>query len=186
MPAACSTYNNNCKRRKKPDITQARLAQAQDEAPQRDSPPPNNCSRPSMLKTPGKPSCLPALKRCKPCKKSSKPTASCALAKCHGLDSRLAALWTRLHIEPGGKALEAALRERLSALEVSSLDRVRGLVGTTGEGPPAKLAFFSSAQAVLRSSAAALPRLADSLRLHDASLQAVLQDCYKAAIPPRP
>ncbi len=113
----------------------------------------------------------------------------------HGLDN-LPALWTRLHTEPGWeKALEAALRERLSALEVGNLDRVRGLISTTGaigDGPPAKLAFFSAAHAaqaaVLRPAEASLPRLADSLRLHDTPqnthLQAVLQDwlhgCYSA------
>jgi chromosome segregation protein len=43
----------------------------------------------------------------------------------HGLDG-LQGLWTRLHIEPGWEsALEAALRERLSALEVGRLETVR-------------------------------------------------------------
>ena len=166
------------------DITQARLAQAQDEAPQRDEARRQhqqtlNAENARQAELSARLEALQALQEKLKTDGKLRPWL-----QRHGLDS-LAALWTRLHIEPGWeKALEAALRERLSALEVGSLDRVRGLVGTTGEGPPAKLAFFSSAQAVLRSSAAALPRLADSLRLHEASLQAVLQDwlqgCYTA------
>jgi len=166
------------------DITQARLVQAQDEAPQRDEARRQhqqtlNAENARQAELSARLEALQALQEKLKTDGKLRPWL-----QRHGLDS-LAALWTRLHIEPGWeKALEAALRERLSALEVSSLDRVRGLVGATGEGPPAKLAFFSSAQAVLRSSAAALPRLADNLRLHDASLQAVLQDwlqgCYTA------
>ncbi|MBX9835625.1 MAG: chromosome segregation protein SMC, partial [Burkholderiaceae bacterium] len=166
------------------DIMQARLAQAQDEAPQRDEARRQhqqtlNAENARQAELSARLEALQALQEKLKTDGKLRPWL-----QRHGLDS-LAALWTRLHIEPGWeKALEAALRERLSALEVSSLDRVRGLVGATGEGPPAKLAFFSAAQAVLRSSAAALPRLADSLRLHDASLQAVLQDwlqgCYTA------
>ncbi|WP_051849293.1 hypothetical protein [Thiomonas sp. FB-Cd] len=44
----------------------------------------------------------------------------------HGLEG-MARLWTRIHIEPGWEtALEAALRERLAALEVHSLDAMAG------------------------------------------------------------
>jgi chromosome segregation protein len=69
------------------------------------------------------------------------------LAK-HGLDG-LQGLWSRIHIEQGWEnALEAALRERLGALEVSRLDMVRGVCGN--DAPPAKLAFYSPPQAAAR------------------------------------
>jgi chromosome segregation protein len=106
------------------------------------------------------------------------------LAK-HGMDG-LEGLWSRIHIEPGWEnALESALRERLSALEVSRLDMVRAFAG---DAPPAKLSFFSPPLA-----SKALPRsgmpsgcrpLADLLRIPDASLLALLTDwlqgCYTA------
>ncbi len=164
--------------------TQARLAQAQDEAPQRDEARRQqqqtfNTENTRQTALAARLQALQALQE----KLKTDGKLQPWLAR-HGLDG-LAALWTRLHTEPGWeKALEAALRERLSALEVGSLDRVRALVGAKGEGPPAKLAFFSSTQAVLRHAHSAWPRLADNLRLHDASLQAVLQDwlqgCYTA------
>ncbi|WP_137891458.1 chromosome segregation protein SMC [Ramlibacter sp. 2FC] len=102
------------------------------------------------------------------------------LAK-HGLDS-LQGLWSRIHIEQGWEnALEAALRERLGALEVSRLDMVRAFAA---DAPPAKLVFYSPPQAALPEKAGALPRLADLLRLNDAGLRALLGDwlsgCYTA------
>ncbi|TCP17711.1 chromosome segregation protein SMC [Simplicispira metamorpha] len=106
----------------------------------------------------------------------------------HGLDG-LQGLWSRIHIEPGWEnALEAALRERLGALEVGSLDRVRGFLGAVdaggGDAPPAKLVFFSPPAAATPAPASGLPRLSDWLRLHDAGLSAVLTDwlqgCYTA------
>ncbi|MGB3450748.1 MAG: chromosome segregation protein SMC [Giesbergeria sp.] len=106
------------------------------------------------------------------------------LAK-HGLDG-LQGLWSRIHIEPGWEnALEAALRERLSALEVGRLDMVRGFVGAAGaDAPPARLAFFTPPAAAVPAPAGSLPRLADLLRLEDAGLRAVLTDwlqgCYTA------
>jgi chromosome segregation protein len=106
------------------------------------------------------------------------------LAK-HGLDG-LAGLWSRIHIETGWEnALEAALRERLGALEVGRLDMVRGFLGSGGtDAPPAKLAFFSPPAAEQPAPAARLPRLADLLRINDAGLNAVLSDwlhgCYTA------
>ena len=95
------------------------------------------------------------------------------LAK-HGLDE-LAGLWTRLHVEPGWEnALEAALRERMGALEVGRLDTVRAFAG---DAPPAKLAFYtSSGVAAVDAAASALPPLADLLRLNDAGLKALLGD----------
>lgn len=106
----------------------------------------------------------------------------------HGLES-LQALWSRLNIEQGWEsALEAALRERLGALEVSQLDRVRGFAGSDGQGaPPAKLTFYSAPAAAL--AAAVNPQLrlqplADLLRLNDAGMAALLGDwlqhCYTA------
>ena len=99
----------------------------------------------------------------------------------HGL-THLQGLWSRIHVEPGWEsALEAALRERLGALEVSRLDMVRAL----GEdAPPVKLTFFSPPAAVAPGAAGGLPRLADLLRLHDAGQRALLsgwlQGCYTA------
>ncbi|WP_096697141.1 chromosome segregation protein SMC [Polaromonas sp. AER18D-145] len=112
------------------------------------------------------------------------------LAK-HGLDG-LQGLWSRIHIEQGWEnALEAALRERLGALEVSRLDMVRGFAGTDGrsdsEGPPAKLSFYSppTAAAPASASASGLKPLADLLRLGDAGQTALLGDwlhgCLTAA-----
>ncbi len=94
------------------------------------------------------------------------------LAK-HGLES-LQGLWSRIHVEPGWEnALEAALRERLSALEVSRLEMVRAFAA---DAPPAKLVFYSPPAAGLPEPAAAVPRLADLLRLNDAGLKATLTD----------
>ncbi|MBU0590110.1 MAG: chromosome segregation protein SMC [Gammaproteobacteria bacterium] len=107
------------------------------------------------------------------------------LAK-HGLDS-LQGLWSRIHIEPGWEnALEAALRERLGALEVSRLDMVRAF---GADAPPAKLAFYSPPQASIPEKpailAGSLKPLADLLRLNDAGQKAVLgewlQGAYTAA-----
>ncbi len=94
------------------------------------------------------------------------------LAK-HGLDG-LQGLWSRIHIEAGWEnALEAALRERMGALEISRLDMARAF---GSDAPPAKLAFYSppSAAAPAASGSSGLPRLADLLRINDAGLQAVL------------
>ena len=101
------------------------------------------------------------------------------LAK-HGLDS-LQGLWSRIHIEQGWEnALEAALRERLGALEVSRLDMVRGFAGTDGrDAPPAKLSFYSPPNAALPGKANAalgLKPLAELLRLNDAGQSALLGD----------
>ena len=101
----------------------------------------------------------------------------------HGLEG-LQGLWSRIHIEPGWEnALEAALRERLAALEVSRLDMVRAF---GADAPPAKLAFFSppDANVAAPSVAHGLPLLSGLLRLNDASQQALLTDwlhgCYIA------
>ncbi|MBE7941164.1 MULTISPECIES: chromosome segregation protein SMC [Ramlibacter] len=100
----------------------------------------------------------------------------------HGLDG-LQGLWSRIHIEQGWEsALEAALRERMYSLEVGVLDRVRAFAT---DAPPAKLAFYSPPQAGSPEAPAALPRLADLLRLNDAGQKALFADwlhgCYTAA-----
>ncbi len=105
------------------------------------------------------------------------------LAK-HGLDG-LQGLWSRIHVEPGWEnALEAALRERLGALEVSRLDMLRGF---GSDAPPAKLAFYQppTGATVSLASASGLKPLASWLRLNDPSQQALLADwlqgCWSAA-----
>lgn len=113
----------------------------------------------------------------------------------HGLDG-LQGLWSRLHIEQGWEnGLEAALRERLGALEVSRLDMVRGFAGldstpahaASHTAPPAKLAFYtlpSAAAPAKPSSSIQLQPLAELMRLNDAGLSALmadwLQGCYTA------
>ncbi len=104
--------------------------------------------------------------------------------KMHGLES-LAGLWSRIHVQQGWEtALEAALRERMGALEVSRLDMVRAFAV---EAPPAKLVFYSLPDAAAPASAlgaGALPRLSDLLELNDTGLAALLrgwlQGCYTA------
>jgi chromosome segregation protein len=103
------------------------------------------------------------------------------LAK-HGLEG-LQGLWSRIHIEQGWEsALEAALRERLGALEVSRLDMVRAF---GNDAPPAKLAFYSPPSAGVPPGASTLPRLSGLLRLNDAGQQALLTDwlhgCFTAS-----
>ena len=94
------------------------------------------------------------------------------LAK-HGLDA-LQGFWTQVHIEPGWEtALEAALRERMGALEVGRIDTVRAFAA---DAPPAKLAFFTKPAASIASTRQTLPRLSDLLRLGDAGLKALLLD----------
>ncbi len=109
------------------------------------------------------------------------------LAK-HGLDG-LQGLWSRIHIEQGWEnALEAALRERLGALEVSRLDMVRGFAGTDGrDTPPAKLSFYSPPNGAApgkSNTAINLKPLSELLRLNDAGQSALLGDwlhgCYTA------
>jgi chromosome segregation protein len=100
----------------------------------------------------------------------------------HGLD-HLQGLWSRIHIERGWEnALEGALRERLSALEVSRLELVRAFANDV---PPAKLSFFSPPLVGGPAQASQLPRLSELLRVNDAGQEAVLADwlqgCYTAS-----
>ncbi|MES2887481.1 MAG: chromosome segregation protein SMC [Pseudomonadota bacterium] len=90
----------------------------------------------------------------------------------------LQGLWTQLHIEPGWEtALEAVLRERMGALEISRLETVGAFALNA---PPAKLAFYTntvvSAPAPASPVAPGLTRLSDWLRLSDAGLKSLLTD----------
>ena len=92
----------------------------------------------------------------------------------HGLDT-LARLWSRIQVETGWEtALEAALRERLAALEVRSLELTAAFAA---DPPPAKLSFFSPPQGALAPPAAAGMRsLASLLRIGDPGLRGVLEE----------
>ena len=94
-----------------------------------------------------------------------------------GLDG-LQALWKRLHIQSGWEtALEAALRERMGALEVSRLDMLRALAA---DAPPARLAFYAPPAADAAPLPAAPPgvgqRLSALLRVEDPALRHLLTD----------
>jgi len=94
------------------------------------------------------------------------------LAK-HGLEG-LQGLWTKIHIETGWEtALEAALRERINALEVGRIETVRAFAG---DAPPAKLAFYTPPQAAISNTHQTLSKLSDLLRLGDSGLKALLND----------
>jgi len=100
----------------------------------------------------------------------------------HGLD-HLQGLWSRIQVEAGWEnAVEAALRDRLGALEVSRLDMVQAF---GADAPPAKLSFFSAPAAGAAPAKSALPRLADLVRVNDAGLAAVVQSwlagCFTAS-----
>jgi len=91
----------------------------------------------------------------------------------HGLES-LQGLWTRVHIEAGWEnALESALRERLSALEVGRVETVRAF---ESDAPPAKLAFYSLPSSGIQNTHHTLSRLSDLLRLNDLGLKALMND----------
>lgn len=90
----------------------------------------------------------------------------------HGL-TQLARLWQRIHVEAGWEAaLESALRERLAALEVGTLDLAQAFANDV---PPAKLAFYSAthsaAPAVFSSD---LKPLLSLIQLNDPNLRALL------------
>ncbi|WP_013123145.1 chromosome segregation protein SMC [Thiomonas sp.] len=105
------------------------------------------------------------------------------LAK-HGLDG-LSQLWSRLQVENGLEtALEAVLRERLSALELRQLDMAAGFAS---DAPPAKLAFYSAAVQPPATEARAISvppagcrPLRDGVRSGDAGLASLLDDWLTA------
>jgi chromosome segregation protein len=91
----------------------------------------------------------------------------------HGLEG-LQGLWTRVHIEAGWEtALESALRERLSAFEISRLETV---LAFEKDAPPSRLAFYTPPHGQIANTHRTLPRLSDLLRLGDAGLAALLND----------
>lgn len=97
----------------------------------------------------------------------------------HALDDQLArhraAPAVLDHVEAGWEtALEAVLRERLAALEVSNLDWVKAFAT---DAPPAKLAFYAPPAAGQPAPAAgALRSLLSLVRIEDAGIRAVLTD----------
>lgn len=94
------------------------------------------------------------------------------LAK-HGLDSR-ERLWQRLHTEPGWEtAAQAILRECISALEVSELTHAGGFAT---DGPPARLAFFSSQTLPTTALESSLTPLLHRIKLNDNGLRGVLTE----------
>ncbi len=92
----------------------------------------------------------------------------------HGLGD-LQRLWKKLQIEAGWEsALEAVLRERLAALEVSNLDWIKAFAA---DAPPAKLAFYSPPSAARQADTpAGLRPLLSLVQLSDPGLRALLQD----------
>ncbi|MBC7405409.1 MAG: chromosome segregation protein SMC [Cytophaga sp.] len=92
----------------------------------------------------------------------------------HELD-KLPKLWQKLHIEAGWEtALEAILRERTSALEMSNLDWAKAFFN---DAPPAKLALYSPVVTVHHSHpVSGLRLLSDLLQLNDAGVRSSIQD----------
>jgi len=94
--------------------------------------------------------------------------------------NELPRLWQKLDIEEGWEtALEAVLRERTSALQVSNIEWAKHFFN---DAPPAKLALFAPAVATAdagpASGAGGLPLrpFLDLLKLNDPGLRGVLQD----------
>ncbi|HEY5801280.1 MAG TPA: chromosome segregation protein SMC, partial [Burkholderiaceae bacterium] len=94
----------------------------------------------------------------------------------HGLEN-LPRLWQKVQIEQGWEtALEAILRERTSALEVSNIDWAKAFFN---DAPPAKLALYASNAATTAAEApapAGLTPFASLLKLNDANLRVLLGD----------
>ena len=92
----------------------------------------------------------------------------------HGLEN-LPRLWQKLQIEQGWEAaLEAVLRERSGALEVSNLEWAKGFLK---DAPPAKLALYAPAAVQVEpASHASFRPFINLLKLNDPNLRALLQD----------
>ena len=89
---------------------------------------------------------------------------------------QLPRLWQKLAIEAGWEtALEAVLRERTGALEVSNLDWSRAFFS---DAPPAKLSLFSLSGTATQAEAApaGMQSLLSLLQLNDPGLRALMQD----------
>jgi chromosome segregation protein len=94
------------------------------------------------------------------------------LAK-HGLDA-VQRLWQRLHTEPGWEnAVQAALRECVSGVEMSDLARAQGFAS---DAPPARLAFFTPTVQAVQSAGGALMPLLERIKINDAGLRGVLAE----------
>ena len=90
--------------------------------------------------------------------------------------NELPRLWQKLDIEQGWEtALEAVLRERTSALQVSNIEWAKHFFN---DAPPAKLALFAPAvaPAPAGNGTTALRPFIDLLKLNDPGLRGVLQD----------
>jgi chromosome segregation protein len=84
-------------------------------------------------------------------------------------------LWQQLDVEAGWEtALEAVLRERAGALDVSDLDATKAFFN---DPPPARLALYAPQPGAARDAApAGLTPFASLLRINDAGVRGVLDD----------
>jgi len=88
--------------------------------------------------------------------------------------SSLPRLWQKLDIEEGWEtALEAVLRERSGALEVSNIDWAKAFFGDL---PPARMALFAPQVGASAAPADGLKPLASLLRVNDPGIRGVLDD----------
>ncbi|MEO7495775.1 MAG: chromosome segregation protein SMC [Massilia sp.] len=93
----------------------------------------------------------------------------------HELDA-LPRLWQKLHIDAGWEtALEAVLRERTGALEMSNIEWAKAFFG---DAPPAKLALYapSLAAADAVQEVAGLTPFVNLLQINEAGLRGLLHD----------
>jgi len=93
----------------------------------------------------------------------------------HELDG-LPRLWQKLHIEQGWEtAMEAILRERTTALEMSNIDWAKAFFS---DAPPAKLALYapSMANAVAPAEVPGLKPFVNLLKLNEAGVRGLLHD----------
>ena len=88
--------------------------------------------------------------------------------------SGIGRLWQKLHVEPGWEtALEAVLNERMTGLEVRSLDWARAFANDV---PPARLAFYQLPVAAAAPAApAGMTPLTSMLRISDPELRTLMQ-----------
>ena len=83
-------------------------------------------------------------------------------------------LWQKLDVEQGWEtALEAVLRERSGALEVSNIDWAKAFVG---DAPPARLALYAPQAGSQPAPAEGLKPFSSLLRVNDAGIRGVLDD----------
>jgi chromosome segregation protein len=93
----------------------------------------------------------------------------------HELD-KLPRLWQKLHIEQGWEtAMEALLRERTSALEMSNIEWAKAFFN---DAPPAKLALYAPQTAAVAAPAdiPGLKPFISLLKINEPGLRALLQD----------